>query len=288
MSPFSIPDIINSTFEAFGAIFVLNHARTLLKDKVVRGVSLASIVFFFCWGLFNIFYYKHLEQHFSWTAGLFVTLANLVWIVLILHYRKKEKQSKLEAMTQNKFRCVDASGFGNFQIDWGSNKGFGQLVFYYDDQRNKMVCHNEFIPKEWVVEIISKFAENLELTDFYVGDDVGESKKSVRELQFDEASQVFSKIVNKKMLRFYTNINKSAEHTEIEDRFDGGQGQVYVMFSTPEHNTTLDEAYRALDIDFTKLSSNGEDKIQTITGFSRIEEWTWKDVKDENRFQAQG
>lgn len=84
-------DLANAFFEFGGSMFVLNHARILYKEKMVRGLSLLSVVFFFAWGIFNIFYYSHLEQKFSWYAGMMVTFANLIWICMIVYYRRVEK-----------------------------------------------------------------------------------------------------------------------------------------------------------------------------------------------------
>jgi uncharacterized membrane protein YfcA len=83
-------DLANACFEGGGSIFILNHARVLLQQKMVRGVSMLSVFFFSCWGVFNIFYYSHLEQQFSWYAGICVLLANTFYLSLIIHYRRKE------------------------------------------------------------------------------------------------------------------------------------------------------------------------------------------------------
>lgn len=84
----NIPDLVNGVFEFGGSLFVLNHARVLFKHKQVYGVSIASTVFFFLWGLWNIYYYFQLSQFASWVAGWGVAIANLLWIVLMLYYRK--------------------------------------------------------------------------------------------------------------------------------------------------------------------------------------------------------
>lgn len=90
MDNVSLMDLANACFEGGGSIFVLNHARILLKDKMARGVSLLSVAFFSLWGVFNIFYYQHLEQKFSWYAGIAVLIANTFYMLLIAHYRRKE------------------------------------------------------------------------------------------------------------------------------------------------------------------------------------------------------
>lgn len=84
------PDIINGTFEAFGSLFILNHCRVLWVTRQARGISLLSTSFFSAWGLWNIFYYPHLEQMFSFYAGLMIMAANCVWIGSIVYLRSQE------------------------------------------------------------------------------------------------------------------------------------------------------------------------------------------------------
>ncbi len=85
------PDQINGLFELVGALFILNHCRVLYKDKQVRGVSILSTAFFFLWGVWNVFYYPHLDQRYSFYAGLCITAANTLWIVMLVHYSRKKR-----------------------------------------------------------------------------------------------------------------------------------------------------------------------------------------------------
>lgn len=82
------PDMINAVFEAMGGIMILNHCRVLYKAKTSKEISLISTMFFLSWGIWNIFYYYSLDQTFSWYCGLSIALANLLWIGLILYYRR--------------------------------------------------------------------------------------------------------------------------------------------------------------------------------------------------------
>lgn len=81
------PDFINSIFEGLAAIFILNHCRALYKAKASEGVSILSTGFFFIWGLWNIRYYPSLGQNYSFVAGIFVAIANAIWIGLMIYYR---------------------------------------------------------------------------------------------------------------------------------------------------------------------------------------------------------
>ena len=82
-----VPDIINGFFELSGGLFVLNHCRVLYKDKQVKGMSVVSVVFFFAWGVWNIYFYPSLHQWWSTVGGLFIVFANSVWVHLLLKYR---------------------------------------------------------------------------------------------------------------------------------------------------------------------------------------------------------
>jgi hypothetical protein len=88
----SLPDLINGAFEGFGSFFLLLHCLRLRKDKLVRGVSITATAFFFCWGLWNLFYYYHLEQIFSWYAGMAVVLVNGLYVAMLIYYRNNERK----------------------------------------------------------------------------------------------------------------------------------------------------------------------------------------------------
>lgn len=82
------PDMINGGFEFAAGVAILNHCFTLWRDRCVAGVSTASVAFFSVWGVWNIFYYPHLDQFWSCAGGVFVTLANTVYVALLLRFRK--------------------------------------------------------------------------------------------------------------------------------------------------------------------------------------------------------
>lgn len=82
-------DLINSLFELFASLFILNHCRVLYKQKDVKGVSILSTIFFTSWGLWNIFYYPSLGQTLSFYAGIGVFLANMLWVSMMVYYSRK-------------------------------------------------------------------------------------------------------------------------------------------------------------------------------------------------------
>lgn len=87
----NIPDIINASFEGLASLFILNHARVLWQTRQADGVSLLSTAFFGVWGFWNVYYYPHLEQMFSFYAGLAIMAANLFWMYSIWVIRAVEK-----------------------------------------------------------------------------------------------------------------------------------------------------------------------------------------------------
>lgn len=81
-------DNVNGLYEALAGLFILNNCRMVVKDKKVKGVSIVSVVFFATWGGWNLYYYPSLGQWASFWGGLAVFTANLIWIGLMLKYRK--------------------------------------------------------------------------------------------------------------------------------------------------------------------------------------------------------
>jgi hypothetical protein len=81
-------DLINGLFEFVGGLLILNHCRAVLRDKAVAGVSIVSTVVFTFWGVWNCWYYPHLNQWWSFCGGLLIVAANALWVVLMFRYRK--------------------------------------------------------------------------------------------------------------------------------------------------------------------------------------------------------
>lgn len=88
MIQFLTADAVNALLELVGGLFVLGHCRAVYRDRAVKGVSILSTVFFLCWGMWNLYYYPSLGQWLSLAGGIFLTLANCLWVVLLIRYRK--------------------------------------------------------------------------------------------------------------------------------------------------------------------------------------------------------
>jgi hypothetical protein len=54
-------------------------------------VSILANLYFTAWGIWNVFYFPHLHQFWSFGAEMCICTANILWIVLTLYYKHKEK-----------------------------------------------------------------------------------------------------------------------------------------------------------------------------------------------------
>jgi hypothetical protein len=83
------PDILNAGFEFFGAVAVAASVRKAWRARSVVGVDWKTPAFFWSWGVFNLFYYPHLDQWASTVAGACVLLANTAWLGVVITYGRK-------------------------------------------------------------------------------------------------------------------------------------------------------------------------------------------------------
>lgn len=83
-------DQINAFFEFVGALLICFSIRRMAVDKQVRGVSLVPTTFFATWGFWNLFFYPHLHQWWSFGAGLFMVTVNAIWLVQMMYYVGRE------------------------------------------------------------------------------------------------------------------------------------------------------------------------------------------------------
>lgn len=81
-------DLLNGLFELIGGSMVFLNCRALYRDKIVRGVNPGVTVLFTSWGLWNLYYYPHLDQWISFSGGLLIVGANALWLSMLWHYRR--------------------------------------------------------------------------------------------------------------------------------------------------------------------------------------------------------
>lgn len=87
-------DIINASLEIGCGFFCWVNVIQLIKDKDVKGISWSAMVFFTMVAMWNIYYYPSLDQMLSFYGGLTVLVANFVWVVLAVKYRKAQRNMK--------------------------------------------------------------------------------------------------------------------------------------------------------------------------------------------------
>ena len=86
------PDLFNGLFEFCGAVMLALNCFKLYRDKLVRGVHWMPTLFFFGWGVWNLYYYPHLSQWWSFAGGLAIVTVNLVWFLQIIYYTRRERR----------------------------------------------------------------------------------------------------------------------------------------------------------------------------------------------------
>jgi hypothetical protein len=85
----SLPDLINGGFELLGGVFIALSIRKVLRDRAVAGISWLHVGFFTAWGFWNLFYYPHLDQWFSFAGGVLIVITNTVYLALLLYYSRR-------------------------------------------------------------------------------------------------------------------------------------------------------------------------------------------------------
>lgn len=114
----SWPDMVNAGFEAGAGLAVLAHCATLYRDKEARGLSIPAVIFFTGWGLWNMYYYPHLGQFWSLAGGIFVTLANLIYLALLVAYSHHRLARLIKRQTVCRIRGhrSDALDFDGYHL----------------------------------------------------------------------------------------------------------------------------------------------------------------------------
>lgn len=82
------PDAINACFQFGGSAVLMKNVVQLHKDKEVKGVHWVPTLFFASWGMWNLFYYPHLDQRLSFIAGLFLVTVNTIWFLQMVYYKR--------------------------------------------------------------------------------------------------------------------------------------------------------------------------------------------------------
>lgn len=86
------PDLINGLFEFAGAVAGVYQIWVLHKHKKVRGFAPLAYLYFTAWGMWNCFYYPHLDQWVSLVGTIAITLSNGIYAAQAVYYIRREKQ----------------------------------------------------------------------------------------------------------------------------------------------------------------------------------------------------
>jgi hypothetical protein len=81
-------DILNAIFELIGSLLAIMNIVKLIKDKAIRGVYWPIWAFYTAWGFWNLYYYPSVDCWYSFLAGIIMVIANLIWLILAVRYRK--------------------------------------------------------------------------------------------------------------------------------------------------------------------------------------------------------
>lgn len=90
------PDIINACFEFFGAWMICINIHRLWNDKQVRGAHWGPLVFFTSWGIWNLYFYPHLDQWWSFAGGVTLAIVNAIYLAMILYYWDWKKLNTID------------------------------------------------------------------------------------------------------------------------------------------------------------------------------------------------
>lgn len=77
-------DLVNGLFEAGGSLCIWSNVHRLWKDRQVKGTNWWAVLFFWSWGLWNLWYYPSLDQWLSFWAGAALQLGNFAWLGMLL------------------------------------------------------------------------------------------------------------------------------------------------------------------------------------------------------------
>lgn len=88
----SLPDTINAGFELAGALFAALNLVHLYRDRVIKGVAWEATLLFTLWGVWNLWYYRHLDQPISAIAALTLVLVNATWLLMALWFHIQRRR----------------------------------------------------------------------------------------------------------------------------------------------------------------------------------------------------
>ena len=84
------PDLINGALEFGGAAVLWLNVIALNRDQSLKGVHWGPTAFFTLWGLWNLYYYPHLDQVFSLAGAFALVTVNIIWLCMLGYYAARK------------------------------------------------------------------------------------------------------------------------------------------------------------------------------------------------------
>ena len=81
-------DTVNGVYEMGGAVALAWNCVTTYKDKEIKGLSIASMIFFTSWEYWNLYYYPSLNQWMSTVGDAVMVLFNTIWLGQAIYYSR--------------------------------------------------------------------------------------------------------------------------------------------------------------------------------------------------------
>jgi hypothetical protein len=78
-------DWVNSLFCLGGAVFILFSILKVRRDKQIKGISWAHVIFFHAWGWWNLFFFAMIGEKFAFACAVVLVVTEAVWINELLH-----------------------------------------------------------------------------------------------------------------------------------------------------------------------------------------------------------
>lgn len=81
-------DTINSLLVFGYIIFGFINIKSVMRDKVIKGISIYFVYFIVIVSTWNMYYYYSLEQYISMILAIILCIINIIWSSLILYYKR--------------------------------------------------------------------------------------------------------------------------------------------------------------------------------------------------------
>ena len=80
------PDLINALFNVGGVTAVWISILTVMHDKNVAGIHWAMFLYFISWSSWNLIFWSHLKQWYSFIAGVLMVVSEFTYMILLIYY----------------------------------------------------------------------------------------------------------------------------------------------------------------------------------------------------------